>query len=141
ITSSASDMFSRGAAQNGNSLLRGTSGKRGTSSSQEHDNEQPIKLLERELRGLRQDLRRAVRAYVARMEIGLAQSAAVIASYGTNGSLPRERMREIRDLTIMLRNRNLSPEKRRGSDLREIDSLISELRLATHSGDNRDKGH
>jgi hypothetical protein len=96
------------------------------------DGVQPLKMLESELRALRQDLRRAVRAYVARLEIGLAQSAAVIASYRTNGQVEADRLREIRDLTIMVRNRRGHARSDGRKRLGGIDSLISELHLATH---------
>ena len=41
--------------------------------------------------------------------------------------LPRELLQEIRDLTIIVRNRKLKPEKGRRKDLRKIDSLIVDL--------------
>ena len=40
----------------------------------------PAKLLESELKKLRQDLRTTVRAYAARLEIGLAESRAALES-------------------------------------------------------------
>jgi hypothetical protein len=36
-------------------------------------------------------------------------------------------LHEIRDLTIVVRNRKLKPEKGRRKDLRKIDSLIGDL--------------
>jgi hypothetical protein len=36
-------------------------------------------------------------------------------------------LQEIRDLTIIVRNRKLKPEKGRRKDLRKIDSLIVDL--------------
>ena len=93
---------------------------------------QPLKALENEIKALRQDLRRASKVYLARLEIGLAQSAAVIASYHRDRELKPEKLRHIRDLTILLRSRNPSAGDNGRKELRIIDGLIQELHLATH---------
>jgi hypothetical protein len=41
--------------------------------------------------------------------------------------VPREILHQIRDLTIIVRNRKLRPDKGRRKDLRKIDSLIVDL--------------
>ena len=48
-------------------------------------------------------------------------------AYGSIEQVPREMLRQIRDLTIVVRNRKLKPEKGRRKDLRKIDSLIVDL--------------
>jgi len=98
------------------------------------DKSGPAKMLTAELLGLRKELRETVRAYAARLEIALVDSANKIASYGDAEKLSRDRLGEIRDLTIMLRKRKLKPEKGRRKDLRKIDVLIGELYAATHPG-------
>lgn len=95
-------------------------------------------MLASELRVLRRELRTTVRTYSARLEIALAESANKIASYGDIDNLSRERLREIRDLTIMLRKRKLRPEKGRRKDLRKIDTLISDLHATTHPDSRSD---
>jgi hypothetical protein len=88
-----------------------------------------------ELDALRRDLRTTVRAYAAGLEIHLAETAAAIAAIAASKKseeLSRERQHEIRDLTILVRNRKLKPEKGRRKDLRKIDALIGELHSATH---------
>ena len=92
----------------------------------------PLNVLEAELKVLRQDLRKAARVYVARLEIGLAQSAAVIASYRDNGDLAADKLRHIRDLTILLRSRKLRAGQNGRKELNDIDTVINELHLATH---------
>lgn len=89
----------------------------------------PAKLLESELEKLRQDLRTTVRAYAARLEIGLAESRSALESSRSAEELPRERLHQLRDLTILVRKRKLKPEKGRRKDLRKIDSLIEDLQL------------
>ncbi len=94
----------------------------------------PVNLLESELRLLRRDLRTTIRAYAARLEIGLAESAAKLSSCKPAEELSRERLHQVRDLTIMLRNRKVKPEKGRRKDLRKLDSLITDLHLFMQNG-------
>jgi hypothetical protein len=92
----------------------------------------PVTMLTEELSALRRDLRKTVRAYAARLELDLAESAAAVALSKQAESLSRERLHDIRDLTIMMRKRKLKPEKGRRKDLRKIDSLIRDLHSITH---------
>jgi hypothetical protein len=94
-------------------------------------------MLTEELALLRRDLRRTVRAYTARLEFDLAESAAAVALPKRAESLSRERLHDIRDLTIMMRKRKLKPEKGRRKDLRKIDSLIRDLHSVTHPDSDR----
>jgi hypothetical protein len=89
----------------------------------------PAKLLETELEELRRDLRATVRAYSARLELSLAESRAVLKSSKPAEELSRERLHQLRELTILVRKRKLKPEKGRRKDLRKIDSLIEDLQL------------
>jgi hypothetical protein len=91
-----------------------------------------VTMLTDELVSLRRDLRKTVRAYSARLELDLAESAAAVALSKRAESLSRERLHDIRDLTIMMRKRKLKPEKGRRKDLRKIDSLIRDLRSIIH---------
>ena len=97
----------------------------------------PVTMLADELAALRRDLRATIRAYAARLEIDLAESMATIVSSKGAETLSRERLHEIRDLTIMVRKRKLKPEKGRRKDLRKIDSLIRDLHSVTHPGAGR----
>ena len=84
-------------------------------------------MLESELQALHRDLRTTARAYLARLENDLFVCLAALRSYGPIEEVPREMLHEIRDLTIIVRNRKLKPEKGRRKDLRKIDSLIVDL--------------
>jgi hypothetical protein len=92
----------------------------------------PVTMLTDELALLGRDLRKTVRAYTTRLELDLAESAAAVALSKRAESLSRERLHDIRDLTIMVRKRKLKPEKGRRKDLRKIDSLIRDLHSVTH---------
>jgi hypothetical protein len=97
----------------------------------------PVTMLTEELGALRRDLRKTIRAYAARLELDLAESTAAVALSKRTNSLSRERLHDIRDLTIMVRKRKLKPEKGRRKDLRKIDSLIHDLHSITHPGADR----
>ena len=94
---------------------------------QNHEDASPMKTLESEITALRRDLRATVRAYASRLEGELSAAAAVLKNYGPVDGLSRERLHRVRDLTIMVRNRRLKPKKGRRKDLRQIDTLISDL--------------
>jgi hypothetical protein len=87
----------------------------------------PLTMLESELRALHRDLRTVAKAYITRLENDLFVCLATLRSYGPIEQLPREMLQQIRDLTIIVRNRRLKPEKGRRKDLRKIDSLIVDL--------------
>jgi hypothetical protein len=86
-----------------------------------------VTVLESEVRALHRDLRVIARAYIARLENDLLVCLAALSSYGPIEQVSRELLHQIRDLTIIVRNRKLKPEKGRRKDLRKIDSLIIDL--------------
>ena len=87
----------------------------------------PLTLFESELRALHRELRTIAKAYIARLENDLLVCLSALRSYGPIEQVSREMLHEIRDLTIVVRNRRLKPEKGRRKDLRRIDSLIGDL--------------
>ena len=87
----------------------------------------PVTMLESELHALHRDLRTTAKAYIARLQNDLLVCLAALRSYGPIEQVSREMLHQIRDLTIIVRNRKLKPEKGRRKDLRIIDSLIVDL--------------
>ena len=87
----------------------------------------PVTMFESELHALHRDLRTIAKTYIARLENDLFVCLAALRSYGPIEQVPREMLHQIRDLTIIVRNRKLKPEKGRRKDLRKIDSLIVDL--------------
>jgi hypothetical protein len=99
----------------------------------------PVTMLTDELDAVRRDLRRTIRAYAARLELDLAESIAAVTRYKRAEDLTRERLHDIRDLTIMMRKRKLKPEKGRRKDVRKLDSLIRDLHsIAQPNADHLD---
>jgi hypothetical protein len=98
-----------------------------------------VTMLTDELDAVRRDLRRTIRAYAARLELDLAESIAAVTRYKPAEDLSRERLHDIRDLTIMMRKRKLKPEKGRRKDVRKLDSLIRDLHsIAQPEADHSD---
>jgi hypothetical protein len=97
----------------------------------------PVTMLTDELDAVRRDLRRTIRAYVARLELDLAESIAAVTRYKRVEDLSRERLHDIRDLTIMMRKRKLKPEKGRRKDVRKLDLLIRDLHSITQPNSDR----
>jgi hypothetical protein len=93
-------------------------------------------MLSDELDAVRRDLRRTIRAYAARLELDLAESIVAVTRYKGAEDLPRERLHDIRDLTIMMRKRKLKPEKGRRKDVRKLDSLIRDLHTIARPNDD-----
>jgi hypothetical protein len=99
----------------------------------------PLTMLTDELDAVRRDLRRTIRAYAVRLELDLAESIAALTRYKRAEELSRERLHDIRDLTIMMRKRKLKPEKGRRKDVRKLDSLIRDLHsIAQPNADHSD---
>ena len=94
----------------------------------------PVTMLHTELQTLRRELRETLRAYSARLEISLAQTVAMVAESKPVDELSREQLHRIRELTEILRNRNLKPEKGRPKDLRKLAELIEELETVAQNG-------
>ena len=111
--------------------------KRKHQSKKEKREVSPVTMLTEELSALRRDLRKTIRAYAARLELDLAESTAAVALSKRTNSLSRERLHDIRDLTILVRKRKVKPEKGRRKDLRKIDSLIHDVHSITHPGADR----
>jgi hypothetical protein len=104
-----------------------TKAKRKRTRSRRLRESSPVTMLESELRALHHDLRIIAKAYIARLENDLFVCLAALRSYAPIEQVPREVLHQIRDLTIIVRNRKLKPEKGRRKDLRKIDSLIVDL--------------
>ena len=94
----------------------------------------PVTMLHAELQTLRRELRETVRAYSARLELSLAQTVALVAESKPADELSREQLFKIREMTEILRNRKLKPEKGRAKDLRKLAELIEELESVAQSG-------
>ena len=110
---------------------------RASKTSRKRDEVTPLTKLQAELATLRRKLRATIRAYAARLEIDLAESTAAVAALKPAETLSRQRLHEIREVTTVLRDCKVKPEKGRRKDLRRLDSLIHEVHSITHPDASR----
>ncbi len=90
-----------------------------------------IQLILSQLGLLRSELREALRAYSARLEIALAETANEITAIRDGKKVSRELIDKIRGFVPLLRKRKSKPKKGRRRDLRKIERLIRDLHAAT----------
>lgn len=87
-----------------------------------------IQLILSQLAALRREFRETLHAYEARLEISLAETINYVTGLKAVKRLRRERIDKIDKLIILLRSRNLKPEKGRRKDLRRVEKMITEIR-------------
>jgi hypothetical protein len=92
-----------------------------------------IQLALSQLAVVRRELRETLRTFEARLEIALAEVVNEFAALKTAKRFARERLDQIDNVIVLLRNRKLKPEKGRCKDLRKIEKLVRELHTATHA--------
>jgi len=81
------------------------------------------------LRMLRRDLKEVGRQYLQRIEGELAEVLNAVNNLGEIENVPSSKIRDLRDMTILLRGLQIKAEKGRRKDLKKIDSIVGELRL------------
>lgn|GEM_PF-1907483 len=86
-----------------------------------------IQFILSQLAALRSELREALRAYEARLEIMLAEVANEFAALKKAKRFSSEQLDQIDSAVVLLRKRKLKPEKGRHKDLRKIEALIGDL--------------
>ncbi len=90
----------------------------------------PAKSLARELRGLRKELRVVGRHYLQRIEAELVEVLEAVTQFETASTdLPTARIRDLRDMLMLIRSLQLKPDKGRRKDLKKIDAAVGDLRL------------
>jgi len=89
----------------------------------------PVISVARELRMLRRDLKEVGRQYLQRIEGELAEVLNAVNNLGKIENVPSSKIRDLRDMTILLRGLQIKAEKGRRKDLKKIDSIVGELRL------------
>jgi len=89
----------------------------------------PVISVARELRMLRRDLKEVGRQYLQRIEGELAEVLNAVNNLGEIENVPSSKIRDLRDMTILLRGLQIKAEKGRRKDLKKIDSIVGELRL------------
>lgn len=95
-------------------------------------NKPQIQLILSQLAALRRELRETLRAYSARLEVSLAETANEITAIRDSKKISREGVERIRGLGLLLRKHKLKPQKGRRKDLRKMEKLIQAVHAACH---------
>ena len=90
-----------------------------------------IQFILSQLAALRSKLREALRAYEARLEIMLAEVTNEFDTLKKAKRFSSEQLDQIDSAVVLLRERNLKPEKGRQKDLRKIETLIGDLDIGS----------
>lgn len=88
----------------------------------------PTKSLVDELAFLRRNFREIVNHYTIAVESEMAQVVALISAESEKKKIPSDRVKEMRDMIMLLRGLEIKTAKGRRRDLKRIESLVAELR-------------
>ena len=88
----------------------------------------PVKPALEELAFVRKAFHDAAAHFVARIEGDLNVVREAISIIQTRKNVPVERVKELRDVLLILREIELKPEKGRRRDLKKIESAVKDLR-------------
>lgn len=91
----------------------------------------PISALTAELDNLQKVYRGALENYMARVDAEIAGLREAVEAQGIQKKLPGSRMRDMRDMLIVLRSAEIKPGKGRRKDLKKIDSILGDLAMLT----------
>jgi hypothetical protein len=87
----------------------------------------PSKAVVSELQDLRAELREAASSYAARLETEIERVRAAVEASGGNTSSAK--VRDLRDMLTLLRQRQIKADKGRRKELKKIESVISDLAM------------
>jgi hypothetical protein len=87
----------------------------------------PSKAVASELQDLRAELRESASSYAARLDAEIERVRQAVETAGGNSS--GAKIRDLRDMLTLLRNRQLKPDKGRRKDLKKIESVVNDLTM------------
>jgi hypothetical protein len=87
----------------------------------------PSKAVVSELQDLRAELRESASSYAARLDAEIERVSQVVESAGAKSSSVK--IRDLRDMLTLLRQRQLKPDKGRRKDLKKIESVVTDLAM------------
>jgi hypothetical protein len=88
----------------------------------------PTKSLIDELAFLRQNFREIINHYTIGVESEMAQIVALVMAESEKKIVPTDRVKEMRDMLMLLRGLEIKTAKGRRRDLKRIESLVAELK-------------
>jgi hypothetical protein len=88
----------------------------------------PTRSLVQELTFLRQSFREIINHYTIGVESEMAQIVALVTAENEKKIVPTDRVKEMRDMLMLLRGLEIKTAKGRRRDLKRIETLVAELR-------------
>lgn len=89
----------------------------------------PASHLLEEIEQLRQHMRICVARYADTLEVEIGKLEKAVRHEAEKGSEKNPRMRDIRDMLIVLRRLDIKPEKGRRKDFKKIENALADLQL------------
>lgn len=89
----------------------------------------PAKSLDRELRALRRDLKLVGRTYLQRIDSEIEEILQAVNEMQSTDEIPAAKIRDLRDMMMLVHGLQIKPDKGRRKDLKKIDSTVGDLRL------------
>jgi hypothetical protein len=88
----------------------------------------PIKPVLEELAFLRRNFREVISQYMAGVEAEMVQITTLVTTEAEKKRPPAGRIKELRDMLMLLRELDVKPAKGKRRDLKRIETLVGELR-------------
>jgi len=88
----------------------------------------PTKALIDEMAFLRRNFREIVNHYTTAVESELAQVVALVTAENDKKKVPADRVKDMRDMLMLMRELEVKTSKGRRRDLKRIESTVAELR-------------
>jgi hypothetical protein len=88
----------------------------------------PTKAITDELAFLRRNFREILNHYTVAVESEIAQIVALVTAESEKKKVPIDRMKEMRDMLMLLRGLEIKTSKGRRRDLKRIETVVAELR-------------
>jgi chromosome segregation ATPase len=89
----------------------------------------PTKAVVSELQDLRAELRDAVESYATRLESEIDKVRVKVEAGSSVKNLSSARIRDLRDMLTLLRQRQVKADKGRRKDLKKIESVVGDLAM------------
>ncbi len=88
-----------------------------------------MKAVSEELDVLKTDFRSAIEIYASRLETEIEQVRATVLAETKRKKIAPAKLRDLRDMLILLRKFSINPEKGRRKDIKKVDTLVGDLTL------------
>jgi hypothetical protein len=93
----------------------------------------PSKAVIAELQDLRAEIRRSADSFAVRLDSEIERVRAAVEASGDSQGLSSGRLRDLRDMLTLLRQREIKADKGRRKDFKRLESIVSDLGMVIES--------